>query len=158
MQTFKAAGREWNIKLNFGEVERIKQASEGKFDLLEYKELPQFLQKDLREFWVLLWFAVEPQAKAANITAEQFGECAEEFLVDARQKFYVEWSAFFRRLQIEDAAIALEKMAAYMKEAVAMVRAKLSPKIMEEVDSKVTAKMQRTLNEEFGKLLAKLEE
>lgn len=157
--TFKdSTDRKWNIELPFGEAKRVKHESEGRFDLLDSKELPKLLQEDLAEFWELLWHVIEPQAVAAGIGAEQFGkEMTPALVMEARDQFFKVWADFFRSLRREEVAIALEKMAAYTVQGIEMVRQKLSPEQLLEVDTKTLAKMQTKLNEEFGNLLASLE-
>jgi len=161
MQTFKdSSGRSWEIDLPIGEVVRIRKASEGRFNLWEpaKDDLASQLANEMPLFWELLWFVVEPQALAKNVTAEEFGKAlAAECLYDSQKKFFSEWHDFFLRLQRPDLAAVVEKLAQYRAKALELVRAKLATGEMEQIDQKVEAKMHTILNEQFGKLRESLD-
>jgi hypothetical protein len=59
-------GQPWTLDLPFGEVLRVKAASNGKFNLLEAKGLADKLIDDDAEFWEMLWHLITPQAKERN--------------------------------------------------------------------------------------------
>jgi hypothetical protein len=87
----------WQIDLAFGQVMRVKVASEGRFNLLEPRDLADRLAQDEAEFWELLWYLVEPQARERGTSAEQFGRAmAADCLHEARRQFFAEWDDFFR--------------------------------------------------------------
>jgi len=144
----------WEIALPFGAVARVKNASEGKFDLLEPMKdsLAERLNRNFGEFWEMLWHLVEPQARAKGIGAEQFGELmAADCIHDAHAKFFKEWADFFHGLQRKEVAIALEMMATINAKAIQELnaRTKQETKGLEEHAEK---KIAEVLNKEFGKL------
>jgi hypothetical protein len=112
MFTFKdSTDHEWTIALPFGEVLRIKEESKLKFDLLDPTagELSKRLDDDLLLFWELLHHVIEPQAKARNISAAEFGQrMAGRCLIDAHREFFKAWADFFHQIQRPDLATALE--------------------------------------------------
>ena len=161
MQKFRdTTGKTWEIDLPIGEVVRIRQASEGRFNLWEPTKdnLGDRLANDIPLFWELLWYIVEPQAEEAKITAKEFGKAvAAECLYEAQRKFFDEWHDFFLRLQRPDLAAVLEKLSKYRAKALELVKAKLATGELDQIDPKVEAKLQATLNESFGKLRERLD-
>lgn len=115
MKKFKdITGHEWELQLLFGDIMRVKEASGGRFDLLDptANDLSKKLDVDLAFFWELLVHLVEPQAAAAGI-AEHFGRefgqrMAGRCIIEAQQAFFAEWADFFHQLQRPDLATALE--------------------------------------------------
>lgn len=161
MQKFKdSGGKCWEIQLPIGEVARIRKASEGQFNLWEpaKDDLADRLANDMPLFWELLWHLVEPQAEVASVSADDFGKAmAAECLYDAQKKFFEEWRDFFRRLARPDAEAIVEKIAQYRAKALELVKAKLATAELEKIDQRVETKMQRILNEQFGKLQESLD-
>lgn len=157
MAVFKdSKGGEWEIALPFGVVNRVRSASNGRFDLLDTK-LAATVYGNFAEFWALLWHVIEPQANQRGITAEQFGDLmAADCLVSARDAFMDEWRDFFHKLQMKEAALALEEMIRQYREGVTNLLQRFE-KERPAIRKKVEAKINRTLDSEFGKLLASLE-
>lgn len=166
MQTFKdSEDRQWTIDLPIGAVLRIKAASEGKFNLLDPShkcgDVSQLDIVDgfdhLEVFWELLWHLIEPAAKEASVTAEEFGKAmGAEQLLDARVAFANEWRVFFQNLQRVDAATALEKNAKYHAKARQMVEAKLTAALTG-IDERMEQAMQTSLNKASGNLQESLD-
>lgn len=160
MRVFKdKADDKWQIDLPFGTVKRVKAESEGKYDLLEpWKKdggdgLQTLLWADLAEFFELLWYIVEPQAKERGINAEKFGDLmAGECVIAARDVFFEEWTDFFRQLQRTEVATALEKMRKYNAKAVELVKAKMADQKMTDLDQRVTTKLESALTKSYGSL------
>jgi hypothetical protein len=163
MRTFEdKTGHKWHIDLTIGAVTRVKQASEGRFDLFDAgkNNLAETLWTDLEMFWELLWLLVEPEAQALDppIDAAQFGDAmAAACLINARQAFYAEWQDFFQTLQRPDQALPLEKLKTYMDQALTAMREKANDPALTKIDLKVKAKIDSQLNSSFGKLLAELD-
>lgn len=155
MPQFKdAKGGSWDISLPFGAITEIKKASDGKFDLLEpFKDdLADKINRNWGEFFEVLWFLVESQAQEREVTATQFGRLmAAECLLDAHQKFFKEWADFFRKLQRENVAIALETMAMVNAKAIEMTSKRLATETTG-LEEKITPKINEVLNHEFGNL------
>jgi hypothetical protein len=161
MRTFEdKTGHKWRIDLTIGAVTRVKQASEGRFDLFDAgkNNLAERLWTDLEMFWELLWLLVEPEANDHSITAAEFGErMAAACLIAARQTFFAEWQDFFQTLQRPDQALPLEKLKTYMDQALMAMREKANDPALTKIDQKVKAKIDRQLNSSFGSLLAELD-
>ena len=161
MRTFEdKTGHKWRIDLTIGAVTRVKQASDGRFDLFDAgkNNLAEQLWTDLEMFWELLWLLVEPEAAEKSQTAEQFGEAmAAACLISARQAFFAEWQDFFQTLQRPDQALPLEKLKTYMDQALTAMREKANDPALAKIDAKVKAKIDRQLSSSFGKLLAELD-
>lgn len=157
-------GGSWEISLTIGDIFRVKEASEGKFDLFEpTKEvggvpLGQLLDENDGVFWELLCYLVEPQVLAKNITLKQFGQLlAADCWPVARRVFFEAWVDFFQSLQRPDKALPLEKLAKYQAKALELVKAKLADQRLKDLDPKVYAKMESVLNKSFGDSLDLLE-
>lgn len=163
MRTFKdKTGRPWQVDLTIGAVTRVKQASNGRFDLFDAgkNNLAESLWTGLEQFWELLWLLVEPQAAAHSppVTAAEFGEAmAASCLVSARQEFFAEWQDFFQTLQRPDQALPLEKLKTYMDQALAAMREKAADPALLAIDARVKAKIESQLNSSLGNLLGELE-
>ena len=150
-------GKTWTIDLTTGAVMRAKAGGRNLLDPTKH-DLAETLDRDLAEFWEVLWAIVEPQATEKDITAEQFGELmASECLLSAQQTFFEEWRDFFHGLQRPDLVTVLEKMLAYKKKALSLVKAKLETLEREKIDERVTATMESTLNKSYGDLLESLD-
>jgi chemotaxis regulatin CheY-phosphate phosphatase CheZ len=154
----KSAGT-WTIDLNFGAVLRVKAATSGRFNLIDPgAKLADELAQDEGTFWELLWHVIEPQAAERQIDAAKFGELmAANCLHDARRLLFEEWTDFFRQLHRPDKAAVVEKAAQYLAKAMELAAAKLTGTDMALLDQRVEERMQASLNESFGKLLASLE-
>jgi|GEM_PF-6919298 len=153
----------YKLDLTFGNVVRVKTASDGKFNLLEpeaifrdEKPLCLALWEDPLEFYELLWHLVEPQATAKGIDAAKFGELmAADCIHTATLKFYESWREFFQSLQRPKLAIVLDKLIAYQAKALEQMN-KLADRF-KVADSKMDAAMEAELNRAFGKLEASLD-
>jgi hypothetical protein len=163
MRTFEdKTGHKWRIDLTIGAVTRVKQASEGRFDLFDAgkNNLAETLWTDVETFWELLWLLIEPEAQALDppVGAAQFGErMAAACLINARQAFFAEWTDFFQTLQRPDQALPLEKLKTYMDQALTAMREKATDPALAAIDAKVAQKIDRQLSSSFGSLLAELD-
>jgi hypothetical protein len=166
MRTFKdSSGRQWLIDLPFGEVLRVKSASEGRFNLLdplhkvdgvEQIELVHSFDR-LELFWELLWHLIAPEATRQGIDAEQFGlAMGPGELLLARAAFTSEWLDFFRQCQRADAVTALEKTIKFAAAAQEMANRKLAEAMLG-IDPKIEAKMAESLNVASGEWLESLD-
>ncbi len=89
-----------------------------------------------------------PQAEAIGVTAEQFAEAmGPEHLIAARDAFFEEWIAFFRRLRRPDEETALTKLQSLQKTAVEVVRKRAEAEL---------AALQETFGKELDEHLSKL--
>jgi hypothetical protein len=162
MSTFKdRENNSWTIDLPFGTVLRVKQESEGRFNLLDpqHENLADRLAAhDFEALYELLWFILRPEAEARGIGAAKFGQLlAADCLLEARQVLWRVWTDFFQRLQRPDKATVLEKLAKYNARAIELVKAKVGDPKLAELDQRVEAKMLSTLNQSFGSSLASLD-
>ncbi len=177
MREFKdSRGGCWEIALPFGEVMRVKSASEGKFDLLEATKdnLSERLNRNFAEFWEMLWHLLEPQARTKKpteeelklrpedqdaiegITAVEFGRrMASECIIDAHRKFFAEWADFFRGLQRMEMATALEVMVKINAKAIEETGKRIK-EATKNLDARMEPKINQVLNTEFGNLEALL--
>ncbi|WP_425618029.1 hypothetical protein NA78x_001722 [Anatilimnocola sp. NA78] len=135
---------------------RVAQASENKFDLLEPMEndLAAKLNNICKPkfFWEMLWYLIEPQAIEKKISAEQFGKLmAGACLREAKDKFFLEWADFFRQLQQEEMATALETLV----ELEAMRISEVSKHLKE---TGIIGKAKEAIREELIKRSGKLQE
>ena len=110
-------GREWSIDLTIGTVARVRKQSGKRFDLLDPssvvdgEKLSTVLDEDLAAVYEVLWYIIEPQAVAAGLNAEQFGESmAADCIIAAQAALFAEWLDFFRDVQRPDLATALDMM------------------------------------------------
>lgn len=156
MSSFQdTTGEKWEINLTYGLLSRIKKQSNGNFNLLEptKDELSARLLSQIEEWWEVLWYLVESQAKERAVTAEQFGErMSTTCLRTARDGFFRELIDFFRQLQREDIALALETQMEQHAKAMSKMQERVKT-----LEAAIDQKMNRTLNSEFGKLQALLE-
>jgi hypothetical protein len=125
MRTFTDKnGREWQIDLTIGEVERVKRDS--RFNLYEpfapFSDpalerisigRPTTLQDCLAGNWSTLWELVfvicEPQLKQAGVDGEEFGKAMNaKALTASRKAFWDEWHDFFLQLDEPMTAKGLE--------------------------------------------------
>lgn len=158
MKEFKDRdGRTWKIDLNIGNVFHVRDASGGKFDLLDpVKEadgmaLQVRLATDFHDFWEVLWYLVEGQAKSLHVTAADFGQCmAADCLVEARELFFGEWTDFFRSLCRPDAAMSVESQTKAMTAAVRLVTAKVAQIDQVKLARKLETAVETAVNRVFG--------
>ena len=157
-------GGSWEISLTIGDIFRVKEASEGKFDLFEPTKpvdgvpLGQLLDENDGVFWELLCYLVEPQVLAKELTLKEFGQLlAADCWPVARRVFFEAWCDFFHSLQRPDKALPLEKLAKYQAKALELVKAKLASPRLRDLDPQVYAKMESVLSKSFGDSLALLE-
>lgn len=160
----------WTLDLTFGAIARVKDLSEGKYDILKPErtiEHPDFdkpvslqmlLMLDFPSLWEVLFMIVEPQAIERKITAQQFAERMNpSTLIAAREALRQEWRDFFRSLQRPDQALALEKIGKWMAEAERKLTEAMRNPAIDEMDAKVTSEMDATLASSFGNLRASLD-
>jgi len=111
MRTFAdSAGRQWKVELTLGAAKRI-QALTG-VNLLELdRGDPPLLTRlglDVMLLCDVIFAVLEPQAEAAGVSDEQFGEAlGGEAILAARTAFFEELADFFRRLGRADLARAI---------------------------------------------------
>jgi hypothetical protein len=149
--------REWRIDLPYGAVKRVRDASEQRFNLLDNERAIE-IWSDEEEFWELLWYVLEPQAKARNIDAAEFGErMAAACIFEAKRLFYEEWADFFRALQRPEKALPLEKILEYQADANRELLERMSGQDGQSVDSKARASISKRLTIAFGDLLGQLD-
>lgn len=116
MQTFTdSEGRGWKLTITIDTVRRVQslagvnlvniaEADEGQQPLMTRLELDLVLLVDV------IWAIVEPQASAAGITSEQFGQAlGGEAIASAHDAFWRELADFFRQLRRGDQARAIER-------------------------------------------------
>lgn len=188
MQTFSdSSGNTWKINLSFGEIIRVRNASDGEFDLLypESKteggeELQARLADDYGLFWELLYFICEPQlltayadqikaacsqpaegdkpTTARQICAELFGQAmAANCVVDAHKAFFREWVSFFHRLNQPQQAMVIEKTAKLRELAQQAVAEKMNTPEIQELEARAAKKIQSAVNSSFTTLADSLE-
>lgn len=160
---------QWTLDLTFGAIARVKDLSEGKYDLLRPErvvEHPDFdkpvslqtlLMLDFPSLWEVLFMIVEPQAIERKVTAQQFAErMTPTTLLAAREALRQEWRDFFQNLQRPDQAMALEKIGKWTAEAERKLSEVMRNPAIDEMDAKVTSEMDATLASSFGSLRASL--
>lgn len=164
-------GDSWTIDLTFGAVSRVKQLSDGRYDLLKPEkpiEHPEFntpvplqtvFMLDLPSLWEVLYMLVEPEATAKGLKdAMGFADrMSPETLLAARDKFREEWRDFFQQLQRPDQAKALEKIGEWLKDAERHLAEAMKNPLLTQLDQKVAAEMKSSLKISFGKLAESLE-
>lgn len=171
MRKFKdSQNNTWSIDLTVGTVIRVKQDSDGRFDLFNpqskpggdcgERELCSVLWAEQMSDWgtiyEVLYRIVEPQL-AEGTTAADFGAAlAGDCLLAAQRELLAEWRDFFRALQRPDLALMLEKHLAYQAKALELVQAKLTGPLLAGLDERVTTKMEATLSAKLGGLEASL--
>jgi hypothetical protein len=164
MARFKdKTGREWDLSLTIGAIQRVRSATDKRIDLLaptapvDGKPLFELLSDDLVECWQVLWLLVEPQAKALAITAEQFGEdMAADCMVVAQDLLIREWADFFRQCQRPDQAAALATIAAGKRKIVETMRKGMETVDLAQVETKMGEQIEAILGRSFGNLPASL--
>ena len=166
MREFKDRnGSSWQIDITFGSVLRVKEASEGLFNLLDPESLVDnrplraiILQEEVGDWGLthsLLWRLCEAQAGARTppVTREMFMDLVPvEQIVIAAAELKREWAAFFRLLQRHDIAMGLEQAAKTQDKAVAMVKTKL-----ETIEPQIDAKLDAALKSSCGNWEASLD-
>lgn len=161
MQSFKDnTGAQWELDLYCAEVDRVKKASGGKFDLIDPhaiidgRKLCTTLMVDIIEFWELLAYLVGPQLDAAKVTAAEFGKRMRgECMVAAQMAFFREWQDFFRSLQREETAIALGVLIETRAQAVEEMLQRLqADPTLRELPTKTRAKFGQLLDSRFSDL------
>lgn len=157
-------GGSWEINLTIGDIFRVKEVSEGRFDLFEPTKpvdgvpLGQLLDENDGAFWEMLCHLVEPQVLAKKITLAEFGRLlAADCWPVVRRVFFEAWVDFFHSLQRPQLAVPLEKLARYQAKALELVKAKLADPRLADLDPKVYAKMESVLSKSFGDSLDLLE-
>ena len=157
-------GGAWEVDLTIGNIFRVKDATNGRFDLFEPKKevdgvpLGQLLDESDGVFWELLCQLIEPQILERKMTIPDFGKVmAADCWPVARRIFFEAWVDFFQSLQRPDKALPLEKLAKYQVKALELVKAKLEDPRLKELDPKVYSKMQSALNTSFSQSLDLLE-
>lgn len=156
-------GRQWQIDLTIGTVARVRKNSGKRFDLLDPssaadgEKLSTVLDEDLATVYEVLWHIVEPQAVAAGITAEKFGEAmAADCIVAAQAALFAAWLDFFRAVQRPDLATALDMMTTARTRLARAVAAKMATIDVEATTMAMQAKIDQTLGQSFGGLQERL--
>ena len=156
-------GRQWSIDLTIGTVARVRKESGKRFDLLDPssvvdgEKLSTVLDEDLATVYEVLWHIVEPQAVAAGITAEQFGESmAADCIIAAQAALFAEWLDFFRAVQRPDLATALDMLTTARTRLAKAVAARMSTIDVEATRAKMDSMIDRTLGQSFGGLQERL--
>ena len=153
-------GNRWTIDLPIGTVLRVKNESEGRINLLDPEHgnlADRIAANDFEALYEALWLILRPVAEAKQIDADKFGQLiAADCIHDARQVLWRVWIDFFQKLQRPDKVAALERLEKYNAKALELVKAKLAEPMLSEIDAKVEAKMQATLNQSCGSLQASL--
>ena len=157
-------GREWSIDLTIGTVARVRKESGKRFDLLDPssvvdgEKLSTVLDEDLAAVYEVLWYIVEPQAVAAGITAEQFGEAmAADCIIAAQAALFAEWLDFFRDVQRPDLATALDMLTTARTRLAKAVAAKMAAIDVDATKTAMQAKIDLTLGQSFGDLQGQLD-
>jgi len=157
-------GREWSIDLTIGAVARVRKESGKRFDLLDPssavdgEKLSTVLDEDLAAVYEVLWHIVEPQAVAAGVTAEQFGEAmAADCIIAAQAALFAEWLDFFRDVQRPDLATALDMLMTARTRLAKAVAAKMATIDVEATKTAMQAKIDRTVGQSFGGLQGRLD-
>lgn len=164
MRTFKdSTGQSWEINLAFGDVLRVKAASEGRFLLLapdaptEHPTLGKVplqaaIMLDVEMFWELLFYLVEPQCQTRGIDAAKFGELmAADCVLKARDAFREEWRDFFEKLQRPDQALALEKIGEWLAQGTKKLQQAVTMAPVDRLDAKVKASLDKAVSELAGR-------
>jgi hypothetical protein len=148
--------RTWVIDLSAGCVFRVRKVDE-RFNLLDHESAPK-LWEDLGLFFEVLWHVIEPQADAAGVSAEQFGERLQsECLFEARELFWLEWRDFFRGLQQGERALVLEQMVETNAKLIAAAKKRLSPESLKPMVSKIDELISTRSKTAFGAALERLD-
>lgn len=157
-------GRQWQIDLTIGTVARVRKQSGKRFDLLDPssvvdgEKLSTVLDGDLAMVYEVLWHVIEPQAAAAGITAEKFGEAmAADCIVAAQTALFAAWLDFFRAVQRPDLATALDMMTTARTRLAKAVAAKMAAIDVEATRARMQAKIDQTLGRSFGGLQERLD-
>lgn len=157
-------GRQWQVDLTIGTVARVRKQSGKRFDLLnpssvvDGEKLSTVLDEDFATVYEVLWHIVEPQAVAAGITAEQFGEAmAADCIVAAQAALFAEWLDFFRDVQRPDLATAMDMMTTARTRLARAVAAKMAAIDVEATKTAMQAKIDQTLGRSFGGLQERLD-
>ena len=150
----------WPIDLPIGTVLRVKTDSAGRLNLLDPQHenlADRIAAHDFETLYEVLWLILRPVAEERGIDAAKFGHLiAADCITEARQVLWRVWTDFFQKLQRPDQAAALERLEKYNAKAVELVKAKLAEKELAEIDARVAAKMQATLNQSCGSLQGSL--
>jgi hypothetical protein len=113
MATFRDGnGREWHINVTVADVKRVKEQTGLLLtSLVEDKLLPlAALVSDPVRLVDTVWVLVEPQAKAAGLTDEQFGQSLSGDSVDQMANAFMEaLTDFFPKRQSEMLKMLLVK-------------------------------------------------
>ena len=130
MHAFKdAAGKDWLVEINVGAIKRVRALVA--VDLLALEDgAPPLLTRlgmDVVLLCDVVFALIEPQAKAAGVTDEQFGaSLGGEAILHAHAAFYQELTGFFRSLQRPDLVMAIAKQAEMIGLAVRTVEQRLT--------------------------------
>ncbi len=145
------------IDLNIGNVTRVKNSSDGKFDLFEPtskigdETLLDSVFSDLPMFWELLCYLVDPPDPAA------FGKAmAADCLIAAQSAFLEEWRDFFQKLQRPQHEATLEKTTVFHEAAMKLAKAQVA-KLTDGLDQRIQMKMEEAASKALGDSQARLE-
>lgn len=156
MREFKdTEGRAWPIDLSIGNVMHVKEASGGRFNLLEPAEndLADKLRTDEVLFWEMLVHLCEARARECDVSSEQFGKLmAADCLCEARNLFFEAWRDFFLKLHRQDKAGVVQAASLVLNKAMELAKAQLEGPQMAEINTLIEARMRDSLKSSFGKL------
>ena len=136
MKTFQDnAGRTWTVSVNVDAVKRVRSLLE--VDLLEAVEgkLIERLRDDPILLCDVLYVVCKPEADAAGVTDEQFGQgMAGDAIDHATAALLEELVGFFRKGRRELLAKALERLSEVETKAIAVANQRLDdPEIEEQI-------------------------
>jgi hypothetical protein len=142
MKTFKdKSGREWTLTINTNAIKRVRDLA--KFDLLKITEGREFFASLADPFTLVnvLYTLCKPDADAAKITDEQFGEAMDgDSLEMASTVMLEELTDFFPSRQRKPLKLALEKAYQMQEQSAEIVIERLeSPELTEEIMRAVKA-------------------
>lgn len=145
MRKFKdATGREWSLSMNIGQARRLKEIE---VDVLDGGESLTKMATDPYTTANALYVLCESQAKAAEITDEQFGELLAGDVIDAAtEALLAELVDFFPKRQREALRTMLAKLAMMQEDAAKMGMQKLNSQAMQDMMNRELAKASQEID------------
>jgi len=129
MKTFHdTTGREWTIELNVASVKRVRSLLGVDLLALHAGQPPLItcLGSDVCLLCDVLFALVKPQADAAQVSDEQFGQgLGGAALLDGQQALYAELADFFRALGRTDMTVAVQTQGETIRLATAAAEARI---------------------------------
>lgn len=138
MRQFKdLKGRAWDITITVGDVARVKGAIGVDLNKAAGGKLIADLADDMAQFCGVLWALLEPQARAANVTPEEFGASMAGASIDAAtDAFLEELVDYFPLAKRRVLAAAMASMRAETDRAVAFVEENMPREMRRLLDQK----------------------